>query len=167
MQFMAREILKSTLRNKPVEHTVSHDLESFAWVFAYVVLRRLLLDSADETNLTVPKDARIAVEALYEQSFGALKLETVLTQRYSLRVFNLEANNLDGLVPAIIADFMVILGAQVAINYVVHAADSLSPLFKAVLPASLPSQTNMTHSNLIQLIDAAIQTIVNEAQINE
>lgn len=91
---MAREILHSIVKNKPIEHMEPHDLESFTWVFAYVVLRRLLRDSGDETSSTVSKDTRNAIKTVYDQSFGALKLDTVLTQRYSLRVFDLRENGI-------------------------------------------------------------------------
>ncbi|KAF4572390.1 hypothetical protein EYR36_006891 [Pleurotus pulmonarius] len=140
VQFMAREILNSIVKNKPVEHTVSHDLESFAWVFAYVVLRRLLRDSGDETKSTVPKDARLAVKAAYNQSFGALDLETVLTQRHSLRVFDLEENSLDGLVPAAIADFMAVLGV-------------------------LAPRERMTHDKLVYFIDKSVASLEEEMQV--
>ncbi|KAF7423049.1 hypothetical protein PC9H_011213 [Pleurotus ostreatus] len=170
VQFMAREILNSIVKNNPVEHTVSHDLESFAWVFAYVVLRRLLRDSGDETKSTFTKDDRFAIKTTYDQSFGALKLDTVLTQRRSLGVFDLRENGIEGLVPAAITYFMKVLGMLVAAN---HAAaqppDPRFSVFMATLPpiVSLPSQTKMTHLHFIQLIDATIQTLVSEAQIDE
>ncbi|KAF4584862.1 hypothetical protein EYR40_001682 [Pleurotus pulmonarius] len=158
VQFMAREILDSIVQNKPIEHTESHDLESFAWVFAYVVFRRLLHDSDGEKKTKFSEEDRIAIQKSYEQSFGALKLDTVLTQREALKPFKIAGTRIERLLPKAITGFMVILGAQVAMNYVVDAADLFGPHFRA-LRASLPSQTNMTHSHLIQLIDAAIQTI--------
>ncbi len=163
---MAREILDSIIQNKPIEHTESHDLESFAWVFAYVVFRRLLHDSDGEKKTKFSKEDRIAIQKSYEQSFGALKLDTVLTQREALKPFKIAGTRIERLLPKAITGFMVILGAQVAMNYVVDAADLFGPHFRA-LRASLPSQTNMTHAHLIQLIDAAIETIVSEPQSNE
>ncbi|KAF9496271.1 hypothetical protein BDN71DRAFT_772888 [Pleurotus eryngii] len=59
---------KSCVKNKPIEHTRSHGLESFAWVFTYVVPRRLLRDSGDETNSTGSKVTRIAVEKVYDHA---------------------------------------------------------------------------------------------------
>ncbi len=156
---MAKEILNSIVQGKTVEHTVSHDLESFAWVFAYVVLRRLLCDSGDETNSTVPKDARLAVKTVYNQSFGALDLETVLTQRHSLRVFDLEENSLDRLVPAAIANFVGWLGMMVAANYVGLAKPVPLHLVRAVPPQI---QQKMSHADVILTIDTAIQRLASE-----
>ncbi|KAF9488159.1 hypothetical protein BDN71DRAFT_1436325 [Pleurotus eryngii] len=163
VQFMAREILESLVDKKPIEHTESHDLESFAWVFAYVVLHHLLRNSGDETKSTFTKDDQLAIKMVYDRSFGMLKLDTVLTQRYSLRVFDLRRKGIEGLIPAATTYFMKVLGMLVAANH--EAAQPPDPRFSAfmatLLPrVSLPSQTKMMHLYLIQLIDAAIQTII-------
>lgn len=158
---MAREIMHSIVKNKPIEHTESHDLESFAWVFAYVVLRRLLRDSGDETNSTVSKDARIPIKTVYDQSFGALKLDTVLTQRRSLGVFDLKENGIEGLVPAAITYFMKVLGMLVAANHA--AAQPPDPLFSDTMLPQAP-QERLTHVKLIYFIDKSVASLAEEMQ---
>lgn len=161
---MAREILQSLVKNKTVEHTESHDLESFAWVFAYVVLRRLLRDSGDETKSTFTKDDRLAIKTTYDQSFGALKLDTVLTQRRSLGVFDLRENGIEGLVPEAIADFMNWLGMMVGANYVAGA----KPIPLSVAGAvHQRAQKKMSHSDVILIVDATIQSLASEVLMDK
>ncbi|KAL4259824.1 Protein kinase domain-containing protein [Pleurotus pulmonarius] len=139
VQFMAREILDSVFQNKPIEHTESHDLESFAWVFAYVVFRRLLRDSDGETT-KFSKEDRIAIEKLYEQSFGALKLDAVLTQREALKPFKIAGTRINSLVPAAIAYFMRVLGVLVP-------------------------QERLTHDKLVYFIDKSLASLEEEMQV--
>ncbi|KAF7432644.1 hypothetical protein PC9H_004586 [Pleurotus ostreatus] len=147
VQFMAREILHSIVKNKTVEHSESHDLESFAWVFAYVVLRRLLRDSGDETKSTFTKDDRLAIKTTYDQSFGALKLDTVLTQRRSLGVFDLRENGIEGLVPAAITYFMKVLGMLVAANHA--AAQPPDPLFSDTMLPQAPQESKIHSPSIL------------------
>ncbi|KAF7423942.1 hypothetical protein PC9H_009240 [Pleurotus ostreatus] len=162
VQFMARDILQSLVNKKPIEHTESHDLESFAWVFAYVVLRRLLRDSGDERKSTLTKDDRLAIKTTYDQSFGALKLDTVLTQRRSLGVFDSRVNRIEGLVPTAIADFMDWLGMMVGANDV-----GVKPIPLSVAGA-VPQrvQKKMSHVDVILIIDATIQSLASEVLID-
>ncbi|KAF9487615.1 hypothetical protein BDN71DRAFT_1458357, partial [Pleurotus eryngii] len=164
VQFMAREILHSIVKNKMVEHTESHDLESFAWVFAYVVLRRLLRDSGDETKSTFTKDDQLAIKTTYDQSFGALRLDTVLTQRRSRGVFDLRENGIEGLVPEAIADFMNWLGMMVGANYVAGAKPIPLSVASAVPQRA---QKKMSHSDVILIIDATIQNLASEVLMDK
>lgn len=41
LQFMALELLRAIRDKKTVQHTVSHDIESFVWVFMYCLWRKL------------------------------------------------------------------------------------------------------------------------------
>ncbi|KAF4580507.1 hypothetical protein EYR38_003105 [Pleurotus pulmonarius] len=163
VQFMAREILASVIYNRPVEQIESHDLESFAWVFAYAVLRRLLRN-AEEENTTLSKEDRIAVKRLYDQSFGGLELNTVLTQRQALNPFRI-GTRIKGLVPTAIGDFMDWLGLMVRANDVVNGKP-IPPNLADVLPER-PVRKMMTHTNVILVIDTAIQRISIEVQQDE
>ncbi|KAF4566023.1 hypothetical protein EYR40_002157 [Pleurotus pulmonarius] len=139
VQFMAKEILDSVFQNKPIEHTESHDLESFAWVFAYVVFRRLLHDSDGEKQTNFSKEDRIAIQKSYEQSFGALKLDAVLTQREALKPFKIAETRINSLVPAAIAYLMRVLGVLVP-------------------------QEWMTHDKLVYFIDKSVASLEEEMQ---
>ncbi|KAL0957349.1 hypothetical protein HGRIS_001153 [Hohenbuehelia grisea] len=95
------EILESIIKNKPIAHEEHHDLESFAWVVPYVVFQRLLRD------VKLSQSERSAVRKQYEQSFGGLKLDTVLLQRKSLSAFDIGQDCPAGTVPAAIVEFAI------------------------------------------------------------
>lgn len=71
VQFMAIDMLWALDMNKAIEHTVEHDLESFIWVLAYAVMRRIL--KATECPETGEHSARGRLERDFERSFGSLE----------------------------------------------------------------------------------------------
>ncbi|KDQ27230.1 hypothetical protein PLEOSDRAFT_1103931 [Pleurotus ostreatus PC15] len=166
VQFMAREILESIVNNHPIQHTDSHDLESFAWVFAYTVLRRFLREDEDEANTMFFKDDWITVRKLHDGSFGALELRNVLRQRKSLHTFKIAKSVPERVIPGVIGEFMTVLGALPRANY--EDDSPVSSVLSTTLPPTvfLRSRTKMTHLHLIRLIDATIQAIVNETQVD-
>ncbi|KAL0955611.1 hypothetical protein HGRIS_001846 [Hohenbuehelia grisea] len=159
IQFMASEILESLIQKKPVAHKEHHDLESFAWVFAYVVFRRLLRDT------TLPQSVRLTVRNQYDQSFGGLRLDTVLTQRKSLSAFELGQKVPSGTIPETITAFMGVLSAQVHAN---SPAMTLAPDFASHLPPSARApRARMTHRDLLVLVDLGIAKLETEIQFDE
>ncbi|KAH8073802.1 hypothetical protein BXZ70DRAFT_902862, partial [Cristinia sonorae] len=155
VQFMAREILDSVKNQKPIEHQEHHDLESFAWVFAYVVLRRLLRD-AKSKDQNLSNDAQVAINAKFEQSFGGLNLSAVILQRDSLGAFELDP----GYIPEPLKEFVIALGYQVRANY--HRT-TVADVYAAHIP--LPPVRKMTHLSLLSLIDATINEMARKEQI--
>lgn len=57
--------------NKIIEHSVEYDLESFIWVFAYTVMRRIL--KVTESLETVKHSTRERLEKDFERAFGSLE----------------------------------------------------------------------------------------------
>ncbi|KAJ8695742.1 hypothetical protein PTI98_005671 [Pleurotus ostreatus] len=112
------------------------------------------------------KDDRITVRKLHDGSFGALGLRNVLRQRKSLDTFKIAKLVPERVIPGVIGEFMTILGAFVRANYEDNSPVSL--VLSATLPPTvfLRSRTKMTHLHLIRFIDATIQTIVNETQVD-
>ncbi|EED80726.1 predicted protein [Postia placenta Mad-698-R] len=79
-QFMALDILRAIKNGSTsIEHTASHDVESFIWVLGYCVLRKLVNALKNKVPCTNPD--RIAVEEAFDCAFGHANVHLVLISR--------------------------------------------------------------------------------------
>ena len=74
----------------------------------------------------------------------------------------MEENSLDGLVPAAIADFMVVLGVLVVANYA--AARPHAPRISDPMLPQAPRE-RMTHDKLVYFIDKSVASLEEEMQV--
>lgn len=72
MQFMAIAVLEAGL--SPVKHAIEHDLESFVWVLAYSVLRKLARMAHSETE-----EIQTRIQSELVNSFGKITVGEILT----------------------------------------------------------------------------------------
>ncbi|EED78000.1 predicted protein [Postia placenta Mad-698-R] len=80
VQFMALDILRAIKnRSTSIEHTASHDVESFIWVLGYCVLRKLVNKLVNKVPSTDP--GREAVEEAFHDAFGHNNVRSVLISR--------------------------------------------------------------------------------------
>lgn len=74
---MALDLLEGIQSRQPVVHTMEHDLESFVWVMAYAVLRKLV-DTASAIGALA--ESRVLYQS-FQDGFGELRLESLIQAR--------------------------------------------------------------------------------------
>ncbi|KAF4600611.1 hypothetical protein EYR38_005250 [Pleurotus pulmonarius] len=80
IQFMAAELLGAIVyTDRKVEHEVHHDLESFAWVLAYVLARYI------NTQKDLPTEQRGQLKRHFTKSFGLHDVCDIHTSRLSCK----------------------------------------------------------------------------------
>ncbi|THH18765.1 hypothetical protein EW146_g2269 [Bondarzewia mesenterica] len=92
LQFMAVELLtamkrKSTQMRTAVHQNEKHDVESFVWVLVYSIMRKLL-------SLEAPSEERRELKQLFEDSYGQLTIDKILSARTSGAPFDFVGNEI-------------------------------------------------------------------------
>ena len=73
---MAADILQAILTENPIEHEPRHDIESFIYVLAYNVTRRVVLESQP-----LDESLRKKLYLFFYSTFGRMKLDDIWTSR--------------------------------------------------------------------------------------
>ena len=96
MMFMASSLLRAIKDAKPgeaasISRTKEQDIESFGWVFVYVVyMHALAYKPKSEAEVKMPKEKRKALQDEFNQLFPGRSAEFILTARY--RIHSPDAN---------------------------------------------------------------------------
>ena len=73
---MAAEILQAILTENPIVHEPRHDIESFIYVIAYSLTRRVVLESQ-----SLDDNLRKSLHLFFYSTFGRMKLDDIWTSR--------------------------------------------------------------------------------------
>ncbi|KAJ8522305.1 hypothetical protein ONZ45_g1107 [Pleurotus djamor] len=72
IQFMATELVKGLEEGRKVEHEAHHDIESFIWVLAYALARRMLNNS--NLNKELSTQTKVKVSQFFASAWGSASL---------------------------------------------------------------------------------------------
>lgn len=158
---MAIEILDAIIDESPVKHTVEHDIESFIWVLAYAVMRKIL--KATEAPETASHRARERLDDDYERSFGGLdSVVDIISSRTSLSPLKfIIRKNQDFLSPYLsspLRDLLVHLRASLRARIEAPAFDMLTTVFEGD-GLQAPETVALTHTWLINYFNGAIRAL--------
>ncbi|TFY60996.1 hypothetical protein EVJ58_g4777, partial [Rhodofomes roseus] len=157
LQFMARQLLEAMDKNKPIEHTVAHDLESIGYVFGYSILRRLL---------TIPRCPG-ELAKVFKQIFGAMLVGAVAMQRRDRQPLSwivevgddVTSNFIQQHLSAPVVNVMKALELAIQAAHEAHRDNRLLRLYPQVRWRSGPINAVCTHAFLLDVLNEAIEKL--------
>ncbi|KDQ27280.1 hypothetical protein PLEOSDRAFT_1083456 [Pleurotus ostreatus PC15] len=152
VQFMAIEKL-TAVDGRPggseSDDKLHYDLESFIWVFAYTVMRRLMA----EKRLDAASTKRI--HKWFKECFCSLSISTIISNRTARIPLQLPISIGDDILPQPIQDLSTQLSQMVQFN---QSADEYAKLAKKGRKVIVLVQ-RLTHQSLIEPIDFTISEL--------
>ena len=103
MQFMTIELLSAIETRTNIKHLHKHDIESFAWVFVYSILRKLI----SLVNISTPEEMG-TLNGYFHRSFGGLTVHAILDNRMAAGPFSFASDGLlaDRFLPLAMTDHL-------------------------------------------------------------
>jgi len=144
-------------KRENLEHTAAHDLESFIWVLAYCVLRKLIHDAATD-------DMKFQANTFLKDSFGHLHVGKILKDRLGNQPFLFVMNtfgtseewikylkaNVSGPLIGVLDVFRDKFNQIYSRNYISDPSLLVKPLSGA---------TSLTHGYIVDVIEEAITSL--------
>ncbi|EIM90642.1 uncharacterized protein STEHIDRAFT_152354 [Stereum hirsutum FP-91666 SS1] len=166
VHFMAIEILDAIFDERPIEHSVEHDIESFIWVLAYAVMRKIL--KVTEALDAAKHSGRKQLDADFKQSFGSLPIAEIALSRRNAGPFDFIINDkqkfLSPYLSGPLRDLIAFLWRTMR--------DKVDALFdetpKTVYRrggARAPDAVVLTHAWLIDYLDDTIQALETDPSL--
>lgn len=146
---MAIEKLTAVDGQLSVSDQVHHNLESFIWVFAYTVMRRIMAETRLDPAST------IHIHEWFEECFCSLSISTILSNRAARIPLQLPVAIDNDILPQPIKDFFAQLSQMVQYN---QSADYYEELAKKGRRVVVLVQ-RLTHQFLIESIDFTISEL--------
>lgn len=161
---MSAELLDSVSLGKPRKHEVYHDLESFVWVFAYCIHRRLA-STLPELQKKRGKESKTADMSSEEEIEWRHELEKkAFADAFGQSSVGNVYNNRIGILP--IRGLLSAMRNHLSASMVSILQD-LAMLVQGHLYVMSNMRQYMTHAQLLNVFDAAISKLENAVDVSD
>lgn len=163
---MAIDILQAIVKNKSIEHTVEHDMESFVWVLAYAIMRKII--KVTEAPETAKNPYRQQIVTDFHQSFGRLSVLDIASSRKSFGPFQFIVDDSEDFLPPYLSDplssMLLHLRGSIRARVEAPAVKKAKTVFQYD-GLHAPAIPILTHAWLITYFNNAIRALENDPSL--